>query len=288
MRAGTSPTSSILRLGRNSSYRARRPRSVQPKRHATHSCPSPRMAFQPANAVRGDDDSCHRIVVDPISIELDSRAARGLPRPIRIRPLVRRHRLAGAHHLATIRGAWRDNDLPRRIGRSCRSAETKTPVSRGRCTAATATTAVPCGAPAAAGVRAAGAHDDLSRLSFTRPRLSSITPAQGASMHALPRLGTRVGAEQVDFAAAGAGRHDHAFAQAERHLPRREIGHDDHQPTHPPARAVRTQRNPLGWPTTSRLGRRASYCSSRLSLRCFSSSPAATWPALRCHSTAWA
>ena len=46
----------------------------------------------------------------------------------------------------------------------------------------------------------------------------------------MPGLCAGIGAEQEDFCAARAGRGDHAFAEAELHLPRREIRHDDDQP----------------------------------------------------------
>ena len=49
-------------------------------------------------------------------------------------------------------------------------------------------------------------------------------------MHSLAGFCACVGGEQIDFAVAAAGGDDHAFADAELHLPRGEIGRADHQP----------------------------------------------------------
>ena len=49
-------------------------------------------------------------------------------------------------------------------------------------------------------------------------------------MDPLSRFRPCVGREQIDFAAPAAGGDDHAFAQAELHLPRGEVGGTNHQP----------------------------------------------------------
>ena len=50
------------------------------------------------------------------------------------------------------------------------------------------------------------------------------------SMHPLPRLGARRRGEEENLVLAAAGRHDHAVAGAELHLPRGEVGRANHQP----------------------------------------------------------
>ena len=49
-------------------------------------------------------------------------------------------------------------------------------------------------------------------------------------MHAHSRRGAFIEGEQKDIRAAGAAGGDHPFAEAELHLPRREIGDHHHQP----------------------------------------------------------
>ena len=51
-------------------------------------------------------------------------------------------------------------------------------------------------------------------------------------MHPLPRLGSFVGREQEYFLAARTRGDDHALAQPELHLSRRQVGHAHNQPAH--------------------------------------------------------
>src|SRR3990172_2757137 len=60
-----------------------------------------------------------------------------------------------------------------------------------------------------------------------------------SSMHSLPGDGAGIGGQQEHFFAAGATGGDHAFAEAEFHLPRGEVCDADHQPADEIVRLVR-------------------------------------------------
>ena len=65
------------------------------------------------------------------------------------------------------------------------------------------------------------------------------TDSDTALMHSHARLGTGIGAEQEDLAGSGADGEDHAFAEAELHLPGLEVRAADHQLTDEVFRVVR-------------------------------------------------
>ena len=73
------------------------------------------------------------------------------------------------------------------------------------------------------GVQAGSRNGSFSRA-FYRPRTNS--------MHALSRLGTFCHPQQKHIFAPRPGGQDHAFAGAELHLPRGQIGRQHHQATH--------------------------------------------------------